>query len=316
MTFEGIFFFNLILLPSSAVDFNQTLPDNFKSDYETDKHEASLEYIQGVKRKDEMLFKKRKESPYFSEDKKSIVEQQKESFSLIQSELPGKYEDSQKYKEHNNLDIIASVADLAKSAFSLSYFKDNYDYTGARSFLFEDIYERSTGSQRLGLLLFSQKQYVIRSIFPVAVGWNVGIGYNKGRGRFTVGGNESDAVFTLWTIPVDFAVSMEFPLRQWIKITGSGGPSIMGLYQTRSDFSSEDTKKHRRQLGVGFFLASKLQFNISKFFPSRGIETLADNQVSSLFVNLEARMQNYRRFQDSFAITGISFGLGFSFEFL
>ena len=316
MIFKGIFFFISLLNISFAVEFNQHLPEDHKSDYETEEIKANLQYVPGAKRKEINLNQETEESPFLPNQKKTTVEQKEESFNLIQSELPGTFADSKEYKEHDNLDIIASIDDFAKSSISLSYFMDNYDYTGDRAPLFEDIYERSTGSERLGLFLFSHKRYLSRSLFPIGIGFNLGIGYNKGRGRFTQALNESDANFILWTIPLDLAVSMEFSLRQWIKITASGGPSAMGLYQTRSDFTSGDNKKHRRQIGLGYFLASKLQFNFSKIFPSKGIKSLADNRMSSLFVNLEARMQNYRNFQDPFAISGISFGMGFSFEFL
>ena len=316
MIFKRIFFFITLANLSLANEFNHTLPDDFKSDYETDKHEASFENLQDSGAKEEDLFKKKGEKDVYFSEKKDLTLQQKESFNLIQSELPGKFEKSQKYQEHSDLEIISSVSDKAGSSFTLSYFRDNYSYEGGRAALFEDIYERSTGSQRMGLLLFSYKEYLTRFAFPVAIGWNLGLGYNKGRGRFSQVLSESNTQFSLWTIPADLTVSVEFPLWQWIKITGSGGPSIMGLYQTRDDFTDDDNKKHRRQIGIGFFIAGKLQFNISKFFPSKGIKVLADNRVSSLFVNLETRLQNYRNFQDPFTLTGISFGLGFSFEFL
>ncbi|MCY4524584.1 MAG: hypothetical protein OXB84_07590, partial [Halobacteriovoraceae bacterium] len=238
-------------IPSDQI--RHILPENFESDYDTDKYKASFNNIQNMLIPPDDLFLEKKDStPYFSSSKELEKKDRKKNFDLTQFNLLGKFDESQKYLEHENSEIISSIDYQVKSTFSFSYFIDNYNYEGEGSALFQDIYENDNEAKRVGLFLFSYKYYLSRMILPMALGVNFGIGFNRGRGRFTGSLNRSDAFFNLWTMPLDLAFSVHLPFWRWIRITGSAGPSLMGLYQTRSDFTYDDDTKTRVQIGTGF----------------------------------------------------------------
>ena len=86
--------------------------------------------------------------------------------------------------------------------------------------------------------------------------------------------------------------------------------------QVRSDRGDGEKGKRRRQFGQGYFGAAKLKFALGPIFERNAYSLLRDSDVSRFFLNLEARYQNYDDFNDPVTIDGISYGLGFSFEFL
>ena len=308
----SIFFLTSIV---SADDFGQLMPLQFDeiSVYETDKIEGISPSLSWGELP-EMKFPKVKKTPFLplQQGHKKWTE----SFDLVNMNYSGKFSHLENYLEHDNREIVSSLHDLAKSSFSLTWFKDNFDYTGSRASVFENIYENSDGASRLGRLVFSYRRYLFHGLLPLSFGGNMGLGYSKGQGYFVGNGQTSEETrFVLWTIPVDMAFSLDLSFWQWIKMSVSAGPSIMALWQSRSDFTWDDDKKHRRQIRTGGFVSGKVQLNLSKIFPSVGIRMLSNNRVSGFFLNLEMRREDYSA-KDSFAVSGVSYGIGFGFDFL
>lgn len=45
-------------------------------------------------------------------------------------------------------------------------------------------------------------------------------------------------------------------------------------------------------------------------------DLFTSSRITNLYLNLEARQQSYESFQDEISISGTSFGIGFTFEYL
>ena len=158
--------------------------------------------------------------------------------------------------------------------------------------------------------------YFHRGFFDLAYGYNLGVGFASGRGVFANSQEKSDARVDLWQAPFDLSATIEMNITRYIKIALSGGPSAMFLMQVRNDRDDGEKGKRRRQIGYGYFGSAKFKISLSEMFEDNAFALLRDSNVSRYYLNLEARTQNLDNFQDEIKITGNSFGLGFSFEFL
>ena len=297
----AIFIFIPIFSPFVlAQNFNHLLPGEFdekESIYNTEEIEGLDEHIMGVDITEDEFFKKEKEAP----------------FNFLGTTIPGSF-------ENMNSKTVEAMAHKRTSGVTISYYLDRFNFKGNRSDIFNLIFEKSSRSRRFGMILISFQRYFFHdfsSLTPLlSLGINMGFSHAKGKGHYFSGVEESGVLFTLWTIPLDFSLGMEFSLDQWIKISASGGPSLLALYQNRNDRNYGEEGKRRTQWGHGYFAAVKFQGGLSKFFPSMGFKSLAYNKISAYFFNVEARFQNYQKFKDGFTVSGLSFGIGFTFEFL
>jgi len=215
----------------------------------------------------------------------------------------------------SNVELIKKYSNKGKTNFSFSYFIDSYDYKDTRS-TFNRTFVDSSEGKRGGNLIISGQNYFSKGRINTNYGVNVGAGFNYGKGIFSQSSEVSDVNFKVWAFPLDLTVGFEVPVGTWLKITASGGPSALGLIQSRSDRSDDDVDKKRKQVGFGYAATAKLKFNLSSIFPAIGVEVNSSYDVSDFYMNLEARMQNYDNFGDEITVTGTSFGIGFTFEFL
>ena len=142
-----------------------------------------------------------------------------------------------------------------------------------------------------------------------------GLGFSTGRGIF-VSGDRSDTTFKLWEIPVDIGLGLEIPFSSWFKISGTAGPSAMVLAQNRSDFERGEKGKRKYQISPGYFLNGQVKINLTGFNDETAHELFTSSHITNLYLNLEARMQSYKDFQDDIDVTGTSLGIGFTFEYL
>ena len=218
------------------------------------------------------------------------------------------------------------MKDKGDKNFSFMFFKDTFDYKNNaadfdrvfRGDSSNQVRATSSGHKYLEaplMLRFSGHDLFYRGFFNFGWGMGLGLGYNGGKGRFT-DGTVSQVNFSLWTIPVDFSLLMEFPIMPWIKLSLTGGPSVLGLIQNRSDLPDGNKRKTMNQMSTGYFAAAKVNIALSQMFPGVSYEFLSAYKITRYFLSIEGRTQNYSSFQSSdLEVSGSSLGAGFTFEF-
>jgi len=227
----------------------------------------------------------------------------------------GTDENLESVRTYSKDEVLRSVTNRSESIFSVSYIKDNYDYSD-RSNIFTKTYENSTGSVKAGMLLVSIEKYIFKKGIEGTWGFGGGFGFNSGKGQF-IDGSSSEAEFKLYTIPLDLVFGAYIPLGNFAKLALRGGPSAMGLYQNRNDFENKAKGKEKRQIGFGYFGEAKFQLSLTNIFRSAAFHLYSDYQISQAFFDIKIRLQDYGNFQDEdLAISGQSIGIGFTFEYL
>lgn len=229
---------------------------------------------------------------------------------------PGTLEKEENYLALDKEKFSQSFREKSSSAFTIAYFKDSFQYQSTN-----DIINRTIGEgykhTKAGMIHLRSDQYLYKSLMLNPF-WAVGAGvsYNSGRGTF-VTGTKSDVALTLWEIPVDLGLGVEIPIYHWFKFAGSAGPSAMILNQNRNDFQNGEKGKSKFQFGYGQYASAQFKINLSGFSDNLAYDLFTESQITTLSLNLEARYENYKNFQDdAIAISGTSLGLGFTFEFL
>jgi hypothetical protein len=229
---------------------------------------------------------------------------------------PGVLENSPNYLSLNKGEFAHSYRNQSKSAFNITYFSDSFKYQSEN-----DIINRTIGSGykhiKAGLLDLRSDQYMYKT-FLFDVFWTAGGGlsYNSGRGYF-ISGATSETIVTFWEIPLDIGVGLNLCAYKWFKVSGAIGPTVMILGQNRSDFQNGEKGKNKYQYSFGEFFTTQFRILFSGFSDNLSYDLFTSNQITNFSLNLEARYQNYKHFQDtSLGISGTSFGLGFTFEFL
>lgn len=229
--------------------------------------------------------------------------------------VPGTYENAQSFLEFDKKNLTKDYRKASSGAINLSYIHNGYNYDSTNNIIDTTI---SSGPKSVkgGSLLVRNDSYLYRSDFA-NLHWSlgVGLGYNSGQGIF-VTGERSDTKFSLWEVPVDLGIGAEINLGSWAKIAGTGGPSVMGLLQDRSDFERGEKGKRKIQYSPGYFTSAQLKINLSSLSPKSAHEIFTESEITNLLLNIEVRHQNYSSFQDEITLNGTSFGLGFTFEYL
>ena len=194
------------------------------------------------------------------------------------------------------------------------FFQNNFDYTDTRG-IYSKTFDSNSGAKG-GSLHLSMDKYIYKGALNLGYGGGFGLGYSTGKGIFTDDGTVSTTRFNLYSLPLDLRLLVELPIGQVLKLSLAGGPSAMGLVQNRSDRDDGDSDKERKQVGFGYFAEGKMKLNLSHIFTDTGFSYYRDHEVSFMSVDLAIRTQNYSGFADELEISGMSYGLGFTFEFL
>jgi hypothetical protein len=214
----------------------------------------------------------------------------------------------------SNKEILKNVRTKGTSIFTFTYFKDDFDYND-RNNIYKRTFEEGEGAIQAGYIMFGLERYLVKRTVDITWGGNLGLGFSSAKALF-VDGTQSDTRFQLYTIPFDLHLGVGLSLGRYIRLSANGGPSVMGLYQNRSDFENKEPGKNRRQLSPGYFASGKVQIALSEIFRNQAFKMFTDYQVSRLFLNIEGRTQNYSSFQDEdLEIAGTSVGVGLSFEY-
>ncbi len=229
--------------------------------------------------------------------------------------LPGTYEKQENYIELDKTVMAKDFRKVSSGAINLTFVKNDFDYQSKN-----DIINQTIGSgyksMKGGSLFFRHDDYIFRRDLINAY-WSLGagVGFSTGRGIF-INGDRSDATFNLWEVPVDLGIGLEIPIYSWFKIAGTGGGSAMGLMQNRSDFQRGEEGKRKFQVSPGYFVNGQMKINLTGFNDETAYDLFTSSQITNLYMNLEARHQSYDNFQDEISISGTSFGIGFTFEYL
>jgi len=214
-----------------------------------------------------------------------------------------------------NSEIISRKAKKGQSSFTLSYLRDTFDYKDSRG-VFKRTYEDGEKSVRAGFLQVAIDKYFYKGLVDITWGAGLGVGHSRGRGSFA-GGDQSDTLFQLWSLPVDFIIGLEIPFSSFAKLRTYAGPSVMGLMQTRDDKSSEEKKKTRNQISYGYAAGAKIKIGLAKIWPDTVFGLFRDYNIANAFLNINMQIRNYSNFQDEdISIEGSSLGIGLSFEYL
>jgi hypothetical protein len=238
---------------------------------------------------------------------------EKEKILSTGNDVPYKFENNENLIEFKNREIFNKIHNKGDSAFSFGYIKDDYEVKDSRN-VFQNSFEEASGSKRGGAVHLSFDNYLTRGFFNLSYGFGFGVGFWEGKGRFASSTTtESNVILKLYYAPVDFRLGLELTPSKYFKIGLSGGPSVMGLFQSRSDKNQNETGKYRRQVSYGYFGSAKLQISMSGMSKSLAFRTFSQSDLTNMFLNFEARMQSYENFQDDVSITGASFGLGVTF---
>ena len=239
----------------------------------------------------------------------------KKEYSESGYTLPGTFENQNSYVELDKSKMAQGFRNFSEGSVTLTFIKNDFLYSSANNVIDRTI-TTGTKSVKGGSLHFRHDDYLSRAAY-LNTYWSVGagVGFNSGKGFF-VDGSRSDAVFKLWEIPLDLGIGLEIPFSSWFKLAGTGGPSAMGLVQNRSDYQRGEEGKRKVQYSAGYFVNGQIKLNMSALSTQTAYELFTESQITNLYMNIEARHQSYTNFQDPIEVTGTSFGIGFTFEYL
>ena len=228
---------------------------------------------------------------------------------------PGSLEGKANYLEIDKKQMSYEFRRLSRKGFNLTYL-DNRNAYESDSDIINQTIGQGAGHVKGGSLLIRSDQYLFHT-FLLNGFWSLGtgVGYNSGKGIF-ITGERSDTTFRLWEIPLDLGLGLEIPIYHWFKIVGAAGPSGLALYQNRSDFKDGEKGKNKIQVSPGQFASAQFKINLSGFSDDYAHELYTNSSITNLLLNIEARYQNYQKFQDPIKVSGTSFGIGFTFEYL
>jgi hypothetical protein len=245
----------------------------------------------------------------------SLKDDPKNKFKDVGYTLPGTLESQDEYMEIDKKSLLKDLRKESSGNINITFIKNNFNYESPNNIINKTI---SEGYKHVkgGALYVRSDQYFYRTDY-VNTFWNLGggLGFNSGRGIF-VTGVQSETTFRLWEIPVDLGLGLEIPVSSIFKISGSLGPSVTALYQNRNDFQSGEKGRNKIQVSYGQFASAQFKINLTGFSSDMAYSLFTESKITNLYMNLEARYQNYQNFQDEIKISGTSYGIGFTFEYL
>lgn len=245
----------------------------------------------------------------------SIKTDPKNKFEDIGQSLPGTITPNENYIEIDKNSMAAEFGKHSSGGMNIAFIKNDYNYESQNDIINKTISE-GPKHVKAGAVYVRSDQYFFHTDY-LNTFWSLGggLGFNSGKGLF-VTGERSETTFRLWEVPLDLGVGLEIPIFHWFKISGVAGPSGTVLFQNRSDFLSGEKGKNKRQVSYGQFANAQFKINLSRLNSDTAYELFTESKITNLFINLEARYQSYRNFQDEIKITGTSYGIGFTFEYL
>jgi len=316
----------LILAPSlCAEDFGIAVPGQLSEDsFEKEasqlknKDNTNDSYVMGERSEPE--FKETSEKS-FSVPGQGLTEDideptRKEKLLSTGLKAPHSLENEENIVSFESNELYDNFYDQGDSSFSFTYIRDEYNVSDSRG-VFQQSFVDAEDARRGGYLHFNFDSYMNRNFFSTFYGAGLGVGFSEGEGIFAASTTtKSNVTFQLFTIPLDFRLGMTIGRGKYFRLSVAGGPSVMGISQSRDDKERGEDEKHRRQYSFGYFGHAKAQISLSSLFHDLAFGGFSQYQMTNMYLNLEARHQSYENFQDDISITGTSFGIGFTFEYL
>ena len=240
---------------------------------------------------------------------------EREQILGTEDHTPFKHQNKNELIKHSNRLAFKRVYDKGDHSFYLTYIRDKYKITDDRG-LFKKIFVDDPSSKKTGSVHLGVDKYFDRNKTNFSYGLFVGVGHYRGRGIFA-GGEVSDRVkFVLWTVPIDLIFSGQIDLKEYGSLQIGIGPSSMALFQVRSDLKGGDSRKYRRQLGIGYAGVARIKISLANIFQKNFSDIFQDYNATNCYLNLTVRSQRYSSFQDDINIAGTSLGAGISFDYL
>lgn len=228
---------------------------------------------------------------------------------------PGTFEGQENYIDLDKAKIAKDLRKGSTGGINLSFIKNDFSYESTN-----DVINRTIGSGyksvKGGALYVRNDAFFMKTDY-LNFHWSVGSGvsYSSGKGIF-IDGTRSDATFNLWEVPLDLGLGLEIPVSSWFKMSGTAGASALAIMQNRSDFGRGEDGKRKYQFSPGYFAVAQFKVNLSGFNDDAAYELFTSSEITNVFMNVEVRHENYEKFQDEIKISGTSFGVGFTFEYL
>ena len=220
--------------------------------------------------------------------------------------------------EANDRKRFEDISGHGQWGFHLYYLQDSYDYR-SRNNAFDSIFvEEGADGKKGSLLLGVYRHFLSSSSFRPFWSVNGGVGYNNAEG-YLDGEDEKVGTgrnFTLWTIPLGISLGFKIPLK-WFRVSAHGGPSLMGVIQNRGDKESNSADKEKRQYGRGYHWEGRFSLNFGTIMKSRMVRLFSEYKLTDIHIDFILRGQRYDNFKEkTFGISGISYGVGLSFDYL
>lgn len=241
---------------------------------------------------------------------------EKEKLRGQNAEQFGSHENDENYLETDAKIQYKKIARSGEHNFALLFYKDTYTYHDDQNSFMKTY--RGEGSSPSFLVRFSGHNFLFHHAYAdLGLGIGAGIGYNSGSGRYSGTDTIAPARLFLWTLPLDLSLAAEAPVTRFFKLGVAAGPSVMGLWQHRSDLEDGQPNKNLRQVSMGYFAEGKLNISLSDLDLRKSVSMFNEYSVTKMFFSLSARMHRYEKFKDSdVTINGSSLGAGFTFEYL
>tara|TARA_R110002072_G_scaffold1989_5_gene16729 strand:- start:206532 stop:207533 length:1002 start_codon:yes stop_codon:yes gene_type:complete len=229
--------------------------------------------------------------------------------------VPFSFDKSQNYLSISHTDSFKNLYDKGDAVISFSYLKDDFTVADPDG-IYNKTFETGSQSLRAGYLLFASDNYFYKDWVNLYWSAGVGLSYSKGKGVFLSSQQSSNATFSLYTAPLDLGLGLELPLGKVLNLSVVGGPSAMLLYQNRSDMDQGDALKRKRQFSPGYYVTGKMRVSLGNLFRKSAFGYFSKDKITNYYLNLEMRQHSYGSFQDPLEISGSSYGIGFSFDYL
>lgn len=304
---------------AKAEDFGIYMPDdpNLESVYEKSNPTDEDPYLLGTPVKDYLTGAAAlPEEPKLLENQKLTEEEAKkkelESFNF---NVLGTVPESTSYEKIDKKTMVRNFRSHSEGAINLSYIQNGYDY-GSKGDIINQTVDTGFHSGKGGTLLLRHDSYMSRARF-LNTYWSLGggIGYSTGR-AFFIDGSRSETTINLWEIPLEAGLGFEIPIASWFKIAATGGGGGLVLAQNRSDLGPGEKGKRKFQVSPGYFGSAQFKINLTGFSNNFAYDVFTASDITNISLNFEARHQSYENFQDEITVSGTSFGVGFTFEYL
>lgn len=243
-----------------------------------------------------------------------------EEVNDVGGSIPFKGETKAELEKYNVQQTLDRIYDKGDRGWSFLYFRDAY-VVSSNNNTFERTFESTNDqvdSYRVGSFHLVNNGYWYKG--GVSIGYQLGlaVGHAQGKGSFnsTFNTSVSNTTFQLWSFPLYAGLFTDLFRGKRMKISLSGGPAALALYQTRSDREKGEYRKTREQIGFGGYGHAQAKFALSQFFPSWAFGMFNTYSVTSSFFSINLRYETYGNFQEpGLSMSGISLGAGLDFEY-